>query len=341
MMKFTRQRIVGFLSMIAMVGIILLVVDQLSVPQSQTQKPLINLSEFLTQLFVGLTLLCIAAAYWGFKPDVERGLQRLQHGSDLEWQRKQYDHHVKSLLKPLREKFEGQAMMGYYHLILNMKDFERKMLKQHLFTYSDESIQKSILYKIYMEIGSHNDAKEKIRRNILNQPSCGMQNDIRSLGFVSSNSEHWIQKLDFEQAIHFSVNDFLNNSPIKEVNYLNDIFDIKWEEDKKEWRLGTANNTFAGSKDKEKIEKLNEIIKSHALEINQFITEMNGDITIENASMILFQGDFRKIVSLVLDHGSTFAGCRKCLEYITDTKLQKEYKQMLDDQEKENRFSWS
>ncbi|MEM3064990.1 MAG: hypothetical protein QW177_06420 [Candidatus Nitrosotenuis sp.] len=301
-----------------------------------------KLGDYITQVAVAITAFVIGIGYWTFKPEIDRhfkkdtdsGKNHLEE-STINQVNEKYVEHVRKFFSMINERAKNKYTLDYIESIRDIQD-EKKMILQHFSTIELLHEKYSSLYVWYRTIvGLQNDIQEdrkKVQSTIIH-----MDTEIRNLGFAYPPSDNWIQIQDLESAMGIKSLSLMEMVRTKlmdtEYHIFTNVkfeFPLTFDESKKEWNLGTTNNKFAGSKSKETIEKLSELIHEYGLEI---MTQSHDIASMENSiDRILkagFNQKFNELYQTVI-HGEPKVGvCNACLEWFTPNE-KKEMKRILD-----------
>lgn len=248
---------------------------------------------------------------------------------------RKYSEHMKRLIDSVDSFVLDKNNPDYFNAVRNLKD-EKKMLLQHFATSEFVSQKYTYLYPLYRATVS---LQEEIKKKEEKIPYLigKMEEEVDQIGFRRPSHDNWLQPKDFLDAMGLpseSLMDIVRSKLQRlssfDIGTINYEFTVLWNDSEKEWRIGTKNNNFAGSKSKEKITELAECIKKHGEEISRKILEVRRyreDLI--NSGEYSFNGSFSEMRQLVLHGEPKIGACDACIEWF-DGKDKKKYQQILD-----------
>jgi len=260
--------------------------------------------------------------------------------------RDEYAKHIKTLMDKINEQKNQHPDYRFYDAIKALST-EKKMILQHMFTYTQTGLDTGFLYNWYKTIqvsfNQIEQTEKKIEEKILE-----MEEEIRNLEFSRPPSDNWLQLKDFHDATGIPHENLLENvlektfpSKKKITQSLHKEFPIEWIESAKEWRIGDKNNRFAGSKKEENIIKLSNCIKKFTEEINKLVWDFQSERKL--IQEILVDYGFEKMFAEICqspEHGHpSFGACYRCLENVTDGN-EKQYKRVFKNAQKSDYHLW-
>jgi len=300
----------------------------------------VNLSDFITQLAVGILLALIVVGYWGFKPRIDALIARREIDSQILNEYKQKYHvHVKELFNVVIQNLDQPNSTNYFGAIRKIHN-EKKLLFEHFCTTTLVHHEYSNLYVWYKTIlTSHNDLEEESKA--LYSLIKGCESEIEAFGFERPPSENWIQIMDFEDAVGIrvpSLQDVLKSVARPISGHIQYDFDIIYDNSVAEWRIGSENNQFGGSKSHKKINQLSNCIKKYGEEIAKKSSNISSTETLLKRTVEpAFNREFNDLYQTI-KHGEPKVGaCDSCIEWFGG-KEQAKLKNILDNMHKDHEF---
>lgn len=293
----------------------------------------VDISQFITQVAVGLFLLGIGIGYWTFKPEIEKHLGKdsgktiekviiMESLADKQKDREKYANHLRDDTLSIIKLGIGNVNEPEYSEAIRSVNKNKKMILQHMYTYENVGIS-SPLYTRYKQIHSIdnrfknssfkvNELIYKLRADFL---EIHLNKQLETM--VEIDYDKLLNVLGFPQNVDLYSDSFDLNlvQPIYESNISEAHFYIKGDNGDGQYHIKYNNITVARCKSKKLSEKSLQLILKHSSNIVKLTSEIKMQKNMNEGLKHAFNEMFTH-VSNSLEHGEPNLGvCDACIEF--------------------------